>query len=115
MDDILELAKSIVELASDTLAADIILLDVRDITPFVDYYVLMTGETIPHMNALERHIIREIRSKGYGRPLTEGSLQGEWVLINSGGITVHILKKETRAFYQLEKLWNKAPMLITVQ
>ena len=115
MDATLELAKSIVELASDTQAANIILLDVRDMTPFVDYCIVMTGETIPHMNALEREIVRQIKSKGYGRPLIEGSLQGEWVLIDSGGVTVHILKKETRAFYQLEKLWSKAPMLITVQ
>ena len=115
MNATLDLAKSIVELASDRQASDIVLLDVQDLTPFADYCIVMTGDTTRHMNGLEREISREIKSQGYGRPLIEGSLQGQWVLIDSNGLNVHILGKSARSYYQLEKLWSSAPMIIAVQ
>ena len=115
MNATLDLAKSIVELASDRQASDIVLLDVQELTPFADYCIVMTGDTTRHMNGLEREISREIKSQGYGRPLIEGSLQGEWVLIDSSGLNVHILGETARSYYQLEKLWSSAPMIIAVQ
>ena len=111
----LDLAKTIVELASDKQASDIVLLDVQELTPFADYCIVMTGDTVRHMNGLEREIAREIKSHGYGKPLIEGSRHGEWVLIDSNGLNVHILGKSARSYYQLEKLWSTAPMIITVQ
>ena len=96
--------------AADKKAKDTILLELSDISAFADYFVICTGENPAQMRAIA-DAIDELFSKEFKlEPLgIEGLAHGRWVLMDYGDIIVHIFNNETRAFYELEKLWMDAP------
>jgi len=71
-----------------------------------DTMVLCTGTSSRHVSALAHNVLDEAKLKGL-RPLgLEGMDQGEWALVDLNGVLVHVMQAQTRAFYQLEKLWS---------
>jgi ribosome-associated protein len=81
-------------------------LDVRDLTVITDTMVICTGTSNRHVKSLAQNVLDEARAKGF-RPIgVEGLAEGEWVLVNLNGVLVHVMQLQTRAFYQLEKLWD---------
>jgi ribosome-associated protein len=111
----LAMARRIVDLAADKKAADIVLLDIHDLTTLADYFVICSGTSERQLGAIADGISEGLREDGV-RPIgREGSSSAHWVLIDYGAVVVHVMAQPEREFYQLEKLWSQAPLLLRVQ
>jgi len=98
------------KLAADTLedlkGFDIRVLDVRDLTPITDTMLICTGTSNRHVKSLAQAVMDKAREHGHRPRGVEGLGEGEWVLVDLNGVIVHVMQAQTRAFYQLEKLWD---------
>ncbi|OGD23164.1 MAG: ribosome silencing factor [Candidatus Aminicenantes bacterium RBG_13_59_9] len=91
------------------LAKDIFVLDLRDIASFTDFFIILHGNSDRQNLAISDHVERELRKDGF-RPLgVEGRGSGDWILMDYGFFIIHVLSREKREFYALEKLWGDAP------
>ena len=101
---------SLVENAiGDIKGLDLKSIDVRELTTITDYMVLCTGTSNRHAKSIADNVIARAKEAGY-RPLgVEGLEAGEWVLVDLGDVVAHVMQAQTRAFYQLEKLWDVPP------
>ena len=90
-------------------AEDIRILDVRSLTSITDTMIIASGRSSRQVRALAERVLEEARRMGL-RPLgVEGMETAEWVLVDMGDAVAHILQPESRAYYQIEKLWSPAP------
>ena len=111
-----ELARRIVEIASDKLATDIVLLDIRPIATVADYFVVASTGSERQMQAVVREIEQSLRNDDGVRPLrVEGQSSSGWVLMDYGDVVVHLFSVEQRGFYRLEELWSAAVPLVRMQ
>ena len=109
---VLAMAHRVVDLASDKKASDIVLLDVRGQTTMTDYFVICSGASDRQLNAIADGIIVGLKDDDV-RPLSrEGDAGSHWLLVDFGGVIVHVMSKPEREFYQLEKLWSEASLLV---
>jgi ribosome-associated protein len=111
----LDLARRIVELAEDKKAADIVLLELAPLTTLADYFVICSGQSERQLGAIADGIVEGLREEGV-RPIgREGTANAHWLLLDFGGVIAHIMAPPERDFYQLEKLWSEAPLLLRLQ
>jgi nicotinate-nucleotide adenylyltransferase len=111
---VLRLAHRAVELAADKKAFDIVLLDVRGQTTMTDYFVICSGGSERQLGAIADGIVEGLRAEGQ-RPLSrEGAASSHWILVDFGGLIVHVMSVPERDFYQLERLWSKAALLVRI-
>jgi ribosome-associated protein len=111
----LDLARRIVELAEDKKASDIVLLDLGELTTLADYFVIASGGSDRQLDAIADGIIAGLRDekvKPFGR---EGTAASHWVLVDYGGVIVHVFTPPERDFYQLERHWSEAKTVLRVQ
>jgi ribosome-associated protein len=111
----LEIARRIVELAEDKKAADIVLLDLAELTTIADYFVIASGGSDRQLDAIADGIVsgmRDEKVKPYGR---EGTAASHWVLVDFGSVIVHLFTPPERDFYQLERHWSEAKTVLRVQ
>ena len=100
-----------VKASQDKKAEDIIVLDLRDISSFTDFFVIVTGNSTRQNTAIYESIEQELK-KGRLMPIgVEGRNLAEWILIDYGSFIVHVFSKQARGYYSLEKLWGDAPRL----
>lgn len=92
-------------------AEDIVALKVDQISPMADYFVIMTGGSDRQVQAIANAIIEKAHEEKVNIGSVEGKKHAQWVLIDLGDVVVHVFREETRAFYNLEKLWSDAPMV----
>jgi ribosome-associated protein len=104
----LELAQICAASALDTKAEDLIILDVRGLASFTEYFVIMNGKSTRHVQALAEAVERSLRSKRVKASTAEGISEGLWVLLDFDDVVVHIFYYEQRKFYDLEGLWSQA-------
>lgn len=92
-------------------AKEPLILELKDISSIADYFVICSGDSSTQVRAIAEAIDDEF-SKGKMLPLgKEGMSAARWVLMDYGDIVVHIFDAESRAFYDLEKLWLDAPRI----
>lgn len=103
-----ELGALAVTALEDLKAVDIKVLDVSKLTSITDIMVIATGTSNRHAASLAHSVIDKAKENGHRPVGVEGLNEGEWVLVNLGGVIVHVMQAQTRAFYQLEKLWDFA-------
>lgn len=105
----LELAIAAARTADENRARDIIILDVRHLTPIFDYFVIATGTSRRHLHAVSEEIDRKLE-KGMGdhRLGREGYAESRWILLDYGNIVIHLFDEETRRYFALEELWAEA-------
>lgn len=106
-----ELLRIVCQAADRQKAQDLLVLDVRGLASFADYFVLISGTSTRHVQGLADGIDTEIGSKRMKSGTTEGLAEGNWVLLDYGDIIVHIFYHETRQHYDLEGLWHDAPRI----
>lgn len=103
-----ELARICASIALDGQAEELLILDVRGLSTFTDYFVIMNGKSTRHVQALAEAIEGKLRSKRVKVSNAEGLTEGVWVLLDFDDVIVHIFYHEQRKFYNLEGLWSDA-------
>jgi ribosome-associated protein len=103
-----------VEVASEKLAEDIVMLDLRQVAPFADYFVIMTAESSRQIEALEEDIAEALEEAGTHLFHREGTSTSGWVLLDFSDVIVHIFGPEERDYYALERLWSQAQQVVRV-
>jgi len=92
----------------DKKAKDVLILGLKNLTIIADYFVICSGESTTHVRAVAEGVEERATRAGI-KPLgTEGLPYSHWVLIDYGDVIIHIFEEETRAFYDLERLWIDA-------
>ena len=102
-----DMARRVVDVLSDRQAEDVVLLDIHEIAPFTDYFVIATAQNQRHMSALLDAFGKELASEGIKSLRTEGESDSGWVLVDFGPVIAHIFMPEDRARYNLEALWGR--------
>jgi len=110
------LARIIVDLASDKKGENIVLMDMRNISPITDFFIIASGGSDRQLKAIIEHIGEETK-RTYNMPVwhVEGDPEGGWVLMDYGDVVVHVFLPEKRSYYDLEGLWRDAPILVRIQ
>ena len=106
-----ELALKIASIAVDKKAESITVLDVRGLTTYVDYFVILGGTSDRQVVALSDAVVRALKEVGTRPSGVEGTETGTWVLVDYGDVIVHAMHEDARTFYDLEGLWADAPRL----
>ena len=112
----LSLARRIVDLASDKLASDIVLLDIRGVSLIADYFVIATAGSERQASAILKDLSDKLLEEFGRKPLhTEGKPDSGWVLLDYGDVIVHVFSPTQRNFYNLEQLWSAATPIVRLQ
>ena len=104
-----------VEVASAKQASDIVMLDVGGVCSFTDYFVICSGDTKRHIEAIWQSIIDEMKKNGVISHHNEGTSDSGWMLVDVGSVVIHIFAETERDYYQLDSLWNKAIPVVRIQ
>ncbi len=111
----LEIARKIVDAAEDKKAAEIVLLDVSELTSMADYFVICSGGSERQLGAIGDGIAATLRDEGVRAIGREGGSNSHWTLLDFGAVIVHIFAPPEREYYQLERHWSKAKTVLRVQ
>jgi ribosome-associated protein len=95
--------------AADNKARDVVVLDLRGITPLYDYFVLSTGNSRRQIHTITEEIDANLRQRGDLRLSVEGYEGSKWVVQDYGDVVVHVFAPDTREYYAMEDLWADAP------
>ncbi len=109
------LARLAVDVASDKLASDIQMLDIRDVSDFADFFVIVTVHSARQMNALAEDLEEAIEATGTLKLRSEGAPQSGWVVIDFGDLVIHIFGVEERDYYNLAGAWPGASEVVRIQ
>jgi ribosome-associated protein len=101
-----ELAALAVRALEDVKGQNIVCLNVEKLTQITDFMIMVTGTSTTHLRSLAEELTRQVKASGQTVVGEEGRLQAEWILVDLGGVVVHIMLARTRALYSLEDLWN---------
>lgn len=98
-----------VEALDDRKAQQIVTLDLRGLSDATDFFILASGTSDAHVRGVADLVIERLAERGLHPHHVEGLPAGRWVLLDFVDFVVHVFHPETRAFYQLERLWSDAP------
>jgi ribosome-associated protein len=87
---------------------ELLALKVSALTPIADYFLLATGTSATNVRSLADYVEEELKKQGKSPLRNEGYRAGDWVTLDYGDVMVHIFRRETREFYDLERLWTDA-------
>ncbi|MBG1233538.1 ribosome silencing factor [Aestuariivirga litoralis] len=90
----------------DAKAENTVAINLEGRSAMADGMVVTTGRVDRHVNAIAEQLLGKLRNAGKHNIRVEGKDAGDWVLVDTGDIIVHIFRPEVRAFYNLEKLWS---------
>ncbi|QDT37020.1 ribosome silencing factor [Stratiformator vulcanicus] len=104
----MESARRLAKLCKDFRAADVVLLDLTELTPIFDYFVIATGSNRRQMISLAEEADKVMKEQRSGRLGVEGHDANQWVLHDYGDVVLHVFMPESRELYDLEGLWADA-------
>ena len=102
------------DVAANRQAADVVLLDVRGITAFTDYMVIMSADNRRQLAALVTELEHVVQTGGLRLHHIEGTAESGWVLLDFSDVVVHVFSEEQRAYYRLEQVWREAKTLVRI-
>ncbi|HQF43784.1 MAG TPA: ribosome silencing factor [Ignavibacteriaceae bacterium] len=105
-----KVAEQIANLIFNKKGYDVKIIDLKEITSFADYFVICSADSDTQVKAIADEIDEKLREKGIKYWHKEGMAALSWVLLDYVDVVVHIFKKESREFYNIEKLWGDAPI-----
>jgi ribosome-associated protein len=89
-----------------------VVLDLRELTPVFDYFVIVTGTSRRQLHAISEEIDHCLEDElGDRRMGIEGYSESRWILLDYGNVVIHLFDSETREFYALEQFWSTAPQV----
>lgn len=106
-----EALRAAVEAIEDLKGRDLLVLDLHGICDATDYFVVASGTSDAHVRGIAKSVMEKLHHKGQRAHHVEGLTLGRWVLLDYVDFVVHLFHPESRAFYQLERLWTDAPEL----
>ncbi len=96
------------KILEDGKAEDLVAIDLQGKSDIADYLLIASGRSQRQIMALAQRLLDGLKAAGHGKIAIEGLRHGEWVLIDAGDVVVHLFRPETRAYYNLEKMWGEA-------
>ncbi|MFA5309587.1 MAG: ribosome silencing factor [Dehalococcoidales bacterium] len=103
------------EAASDKQANNIVLLDLRELGSFTDYFVICAGESARQTRTIVDEIEKALKQEGVLPHHREGSPDSGWLLLDYGDVIVHVFGAVERNYYQLDELWQEARTVLRIQ
>jgi ribosome-associated protein len=95
--------------AADKKAVGLLVLDLRAVASFTDFFVIASGTNVRQVQAVADEVVERVRKEHKSKPArVEGYATGEWVLLDYGDFIVHVFEEKARRFYDLERLWRDA-------
>jgi len=94
--------------ASEKKAIDPVLLDLRDIASFTDYFLIVSGANERQVQAIADEVYENLKKSGHAAARMEGYKTAEWILLDYGDFVVHVFEQKARRFYDLERLWRES-------
>jgi ribosome-associated protein len=94
--------------AADKKAIDMVVLDLREIASFTDYFVIASGTNERQVQAISDSVVETLKQAGSPVIRVEGYKTAEWILLDYGDFVMHIFGDKARKFYDLERLWREA-------
>ena len=94
--------------ASDKKAHDMVVLDLREIASFTDYFIIASGTNVRQVQAIADEVVEQLKKQGTRALRVEGYSTAEWVLVDYGDFILHVFEDKARQFYDLERLWRDA-------
>lgn len=114
--DAVELARTIVNAIEDRKGEDILMMDLRNLSPIADYFVIGTADNDRMLRAIVRAVDEEMSKQHNLAPrVIEGNPESGWVLMDFNWVIVHIFNRPQREKYRLENLWTDAPVVLRIQ
>jgi ribosome-associated protein len=95
--------------AAENKARDVLVLDLREVTPLYDFFVLATGNSRRQVHTITEEVDAALHGCGDRRRSVEGYESSKWVVQDYGDVVVHVFEPSTREYYGLEELWADAP------
>ena len=102
----IDLRQLALEALDDLKAIDVRVLDVAKLTTITDHMIVALGRSDRHVRSLAENVVMSAKKAGVPPVGVEGEKEGEWVLVDLGDVIVHVMTRESRDFYALEKLWG---------
>jgi ribosome-associated protein len=106
LDAVSRALKTVLASLEDSKAENIVPIDLYGKSSLADHMVVASGRSHRHVAAVADHLLKALKDAGLGTARVEGMEAGDWVLIDSGDIIVHVFRPEVRDFYNLEKMWQ---------
>jgi ribosome-associated protein len=94
--------------AAEKKATDEVVLDLREVASFTEYFLICTGASTRQVQAISNSVEDELRKAGRRPSHIEGYSSAEWILLDYGDFIVHVFSAASRRFYDLERLWRDA-------
>jgi ribosome-associated protein len=104
-----ETALQVARAGLDKKAEGVTVFDVRGLSSYADYLVIMTADSDRQSGAIADHVDQQLKAAGHAKIAVEGYEAGNWIIVDYGDVVTHVMGRETRAFYDLEGLWADAP------
>jgi len=95
----------------DKKGSNILALDVRKISSYLDYVIIAQGNVDRHVRALAHSVEDQLKKTGMQPTRKEGERDGDWVILDYGSFAVHVMTEEMRERYSLEELWREADVV----
>lgn len=108
VDQIDERLLTAVRAAAEKKAVEIVVLDLREIASFTDFFVITSGTNERQVQAISDEVYETLKKAGSTAARVEGYKTAEWILLDFGDFVVHVFEQKARKFYDLERLWREA-------
>ena len=110
VDKIYDAGRECLEFLDQKKGADPLFIDLRKVNSYLDFFIIVTGNSHLHCKALARDTGEFLQSKGF-REACKPDLGSEWIILDMGELIIHIFSEEARSYYNLEKLWADATII----
>lgn len=94
--------------AAEKKALDLVVLDLRPVASFTDFFVITSGTNRRQVQAISDGVVERLKKNGTRAARVEGYQTAEWILVDYGDFVVHVFDEKARRFYDLERLWREA-------
>jgi ribosome-associated protein len=110
-----EIALRIADILAETPASDTVVLDIRELSTFADFFVICSGENERQLRAISENLQEALREDDVHVRRVEGTPRSGWIVLDYNDAIVHVFDQELRDFYKMERLWAEAPRLLSIQ
>jgi ribosome-associated protein len=94
--------------AAEKKALDLVVLDLRPVASFTDFFVITSGTNRRQVQAISDGVVEQLKKNGTRAARVEGYQTAEWILVDYGDFILHVFDEKARRFYDLERLWREA-------